>query len=86
MINSDSLKARPGARWTADRRLYLSQDGQVVEASDPRRHALLVGQGGSIPLEQARALGLVAEAGEAAGAEPVPAKRKGGRKPAAEGE
>jgi enoyl-CoA hydratase/carnithine racemase len=45
--------------WTADRRLYLDKDGKVVEASDPDRASLLVNTGGTLPLEQAQALGLV---------------------------
>lgn len=47
--------------WTADRRLYLDKDGRVVEANDPTRRTLLVPQGGSLPIAQARALGLVTE-------------------------
>lgn len=45
--------------WTANRRLYLNKAGTVVEADDPARTSLLVAEGGSLPLEQARALGLV---------------------------
>jgi hypothetical protein len=45
--------------WTADRRLYLNKDGQVVEADDPTRQTLLVAQGGTIPLADAERYGLV---------------------------
>lgn len=48
--------------WTADRRLYLDKDGKPVEADDPGRATLLVNAGGSIPIERAKALGLVAQA------------------------
>jgi hypothetical protein len=55
------LEATPMASnmWTADRRLYLDQDGKVVEADDPNRASLLVAQGGSIPLADAERYGLV---------------------------
>lgn len=46
-------------KWTSDRRLYLDKDGNAVEQDSPARVRLLVGVGGSIPMEQARALGLV---------------------------
>lgn len=45
--------------WTSNRRLYLNKAGAVVEADDPDRTSLLVAEGGSLPLEQAKALGLV---------------------------
>jgi hypothetical protein len=45
--------------YTADRRLYLNAEGKVVEADDPTRASLLVGQGGTLPLDQAQRLGLV---------------------------
>lgn len=45
--------------WTADRRLYLDKDGTVVEADNPARVRLLIAEGGTLPIEQARALGLI---------------------------
>lgn len=65
--------------WTADRRLYLDKNGKVVEADDPGRVSLLVAQGGSIPLVQAEALGLVTvqpAVVEAAKAQAAPAENK----------
>jgi hypothetical protein len=47
--------------WTANRRIYLDQHGRAVEADDPARASLLVPAGGTLPLERARALGLVAD-------------------------
>jgi hypothetical protein len=47
--------------YTADRRLYLNAEGAVVEADDPARATLLVPEGGILPLERARELGLAGE-------------------------
>jgi hypothetical protein len=47
--------------WTSDRRLYRDAEGNVVEATDPSKQSLLVGKGGTLPLDQARELGLVDE-------------------------
>jgi hypothetical protein len=50
------------AVWTSNRRLFLASDGvTVVEASDPRKATLLVPVGGTLPMERAKALGLVPE-------------------------
>lgn len=49
------------AAYVADRRLYLDKDGKVVEDDDPAKVSLLVGAGGTLPEEQARALGLLDE-------------------------
>lgn len=62
--------------WTADRRLYLDKDGKVVEADDPTRARLLIAQGGALPIEQAKALGLVVE--EKAAAAPAAQKLSAG--------
>lgn len=62
-------------RYTADRRLYLDSNGKVVEADSPDRATLLVNVGGTLPLEQARALGLLADE-EKAKAEPAANKAK----------
>ena len=43
---------------TADRRLYETVDGQVVEADDPRRARLVAAAGAVIPKEEAERLGL----------------------------
>lgn len=45
--------------WTADRRIYLDADGHAVEAHDKRRARLLVAKGGTLPIDTARALGLL---------------------------
>lgn len=60
------------AVYVADRRLYLDKDGKVVEEGDPNKVSLLVGAGGMIPEEQARALGLLEEKK----AKAAPAKNK----------
>jgi len=51
------------ANWTneSDRRLYLDADGKVVQEDDPNAATLLVGPGGELPEERARALGLLSE-------------------------
>lgn len=49
----------PATMWTAPRRLYLDDAGNVVEADDPKRVSLLVAQGGVLPLDRAEQLGLV---------------------------
>lgn len=45
--------------WTADRRLYLNDKGEVVEADDPARVSLLVATGGTIPMVDAERYGLL---------------------------
>lgn len=47
--------------YFADRRLYLDKNGKVVEEGDPTKATLLVGVGGMIPEDRARALGLLEE-------------------------
>jgi len=47
------------AQWTSPRRLYLTADGAVVEATDPRKRTLLVAAHGSMLLAEAERLGLV---------------------------
>ena len=46
--------------WTSDRRIYLDAAGNVVEANDPNKLTLLVAAGGTMPLAEAKRLGLVA--------------------------
>jgi hypothetical protein len=45
-------------RYTADRRLYLDRDGNVVEADSPDRATLLVAEGGTLSTEDAARYGL----------------------------
>lgn len=52
------------ATWTSDRRLYLDEVGNVVEAKDPAKRTLLVGAGGKLTEEQARQYGLLDEDGK----------------------
>ena len=66
--------------WTADRRIYLDSQGNAVEADDPTKATLLAPVGGTLPLERARALGLVPVAPEPAKAKITPAN-KGRRAP-----
>ena len=60
------------AVWIANRRLFLANDGTVVESTDPRKATLLVPEGGALPMEQAKALGLVPEPAPVAAPEPAP--------------
>lgn len=56
--------------WTSPERLYLDAAGKVVKADDPTRVSLLVGAGGSLPMERAQALGLTTtESKDVGGAE-----------------
>ncbi len=48
-----------GKVWTADRRLWLTPDGKVVEDGHPDARTLLCAPGQTIPYDQAVALGLV---------------------------
>jgi hypothetical protein len=48
--------------WKADRRLYLSEDGRVVEEGDEAARTLLIGEGSEMPLADARKYGLVDDA------------------------
>jgi hypothetical protein len=45
--------------WTSTDRLYLDASGRVVDAKSPTRLTLLVREGGTIPLDEAKRLGLV---------------------------
>lgn len=54
-------------QYTSTERVYVDRDGKRVDAKDPNRHTLLVAEGGSIPMEQARKAGLV---GDSSTAEP----------------
>lgn len=87
MINSTTLRAGrvSQAAYTADRRLYLDKDGKVVEAKDPTRVRLLAPAGGQIPMERARALGLVTDEGAAGPAAAPPADDERDDEPGTEG-
>jgi hypothetical protein len=47
--------------FVSDRRLYLDSEGNVVEADDPNRARLLVGEGGTVPAADAERYGLKAQ-------------------------
>lgn len=51
----------PEPPYIADRDLYLTKDGRVVEATDPARLTVLVFAGGSLSAARARELGLIPE-------------------------
>jgi hypothetical protein len=57
--------------WKADRRLYLDENGKVVEEGDEAARTLLIGEGGEMPLADARTYGLVDEGA----AEEAPAEK-----------
>ena len=59
-------RKRGGEVYESDERLYLDSEGKVVKADDPNRKTLLVGKGGTIPVERARELGLIGEGEEGA--------------------
>lgn len=46
-------------QYTSNERVYLDKDGNRVDAKDPKRHTLAVAAGASIPMGEARRLGLV---------------------------
>lgn len=46
------------AGFIANRRLYLNAANEVVEHDDPSKVTLLVGEGGTVPEDRARELGL----------------------------
>ena len=46
------------ANWKADRRLYLSQEGLVVDEAAPGRKTLLAAQGSEVPAEVCRNYGI----------------------------
>lgn len=71
-----SIQKRNGAGASAfisDRRLYLDENGNAVEANDPARSTLLVGKGGAMPMARARELGIVG-IGDAAPSDETEAK------------
>ena len=46
------------ASWKADRRLYLSEDGLIVDEAAPGRKTLLAAQGAEVPEDVCRRYGL----------------------------
>lgn len=64
LVRAMDLTGRPqmaAGDYVANRRLYLNAEGQVVERGDPSATTLLVGEGGVVPAQRARELGLVSE-------------------------
>lgn len=61
MITSMPRQTKEDSMWTSDRRLYLDDEGKVVGADDPGRTTLLVGEGGKLPADRARELGLISD-------------------------
>lgn len=68
--------------FKADRRIYLDKDGKAVEADDPARATLLIAEGQSMPIADARRYGLVAEEAST----PAPDQGEPGDAPPAEGD
>lgn len=56
-----SREVRMADVFTATERLYLDPEGNVVKAKDPNRARLLIGAGQTMPMDEARRLGLVEE-------------------------
>lgn len=63
--------------YTADRRLYLDRDGNVVEADDPNRATLLIGEGGALLLDDAVRYGLANPDGTAIQRQPAAEQPEG---------
>lgn len=54
------ITERPhGQSYFSDRRLFLTETGEVVEDGDPRAHSLLVCKGGALPYADALKYGLL---------------------------
>ena len=58
-VIANPAAAAGGKVWTADRRLWLTVDGKVVEDGHPDARTLLCAPGQTIPYDQAERLGLV---------------------------
>ena len=60
-IYEPSNLAKPivGGVYTSDKRLALTADGRICDDTDPEADTLLVGEGGTIPADEARSLGLI---------------------------
>jgi len=54
-----SLNRTPKSLWKSPQRIYLNAKGKPVPANDPTRVSLLVAEGGVLPIERARELGLL---------------------------
>lgn len=73
----------PNDNYTADRRLYLDKEGNLVEADDPKKNELLVAEGGTLSAEDAAKYGLTGEKaakGPEENKAASPAKAKGKKK------
>ena len=75
-INEEKVPEPNKDQWQADRRIYLDQAGNVVEADDPKKHSLLVAEGLFLPIEVAEQYGLTKAA--------KPAKKEAEAEPKAE--
>lgn len=77
-LKIDELRRPPdGAFYTSPARICVTAAGALVECTDPKAARLLVGEGGQIPVDEARLHGLIEE--------PAAKERRGaenkGRKP-----
>lgn len=54
----EAAKQRGGPRFAVNQALHLTAKGEVVREGDPAGRFVLVGAGGSLPADLARALGL----------------------------
>jgi hypothetical protein len=79
-------RKRGGDKFTSDRRLYLNGEGNVVEADNPKRKTLLVGEGGQLDMAKAREHGLIGEPAESEGVQIVSAELEGDAAEPAEGQ
>lgn len=55
----DLRKNAVGGDYVSDKRLCLTADGEICDAGDVEARTLLVPEGGTIPGDEARALGLL---------------------------
>ena len=62
-----------GPTFTLSERLYTDKDGKVVKADDPNRLRLLGNAGGTIPMAEAKRLGLADADGQPVESRPAEA-------------
>lgn len=62
--------------YTSPERLYLDSAGNVVKHDSPAKASLLVAEGGTMPMERARELGLVKPEPEQKRAADVPENKR----------
>lgn len=72
-----------GALYTLTEKLWTTQDGKVVKDGDPAAHQLVGTAGSQIPIDRAKALGLVHEPKAASEAAPAEAAKPKSRRKAA---